>query len=141
MARRYLMGKLTIKPKVGDFIVYIFIIVLIGMSFIRLGYMGRALKSRLVIVELNGEKILSMKLQDDTPSREIPIDIGKGGYNILKISSDGVHMLDANCPDRLCVYSGKINGPGQSIICIPHKLIVRILGSDQQENAVDDTAS
>ena len=44
---------------------------------------------------------------------------------------------DANCPDRLCVSWGKINKPGETILCLPHRIIIRIIG----EGGVDDVVS
>ena len=132
------------KPKIGDVFVYIFIILLVGLSFIGLKSMGNHEGKVLVQVESDGSIIESVEMsgpEAEGSVRELRIDAVDGGYNIVRISADGVEIIDADCPDRLCVYSPSIKNPGQSIVCIPHKLIVRITGRGPDKGIVDDTAS
>lgn len=53
-----------------------------------------------------------------------------GGSNILVIEDGYAYLIDANCPDKLCVSQGKIHYTGQCITCLPNKLTVTIEGSD-----------
>ena len=39
-------------------------------------------------------------------------------------------MYSANCNDALCVKQGNISKVGQTIICLPHKLIIEIKGDE-----------
>ncbi|NLI59899.1 MAG: NusG domain II-containing protein [Clostridiales bacterium] len=131
------------KLKIGDVLVYIFIVLLTGLSFMGLKIMAGQGDEVLVQIELNGRALESIKMRQNWAEdfREIRVDTGQGGYNTIRISSEGVDIVDANCPDKLCVHSPTIKVPGQSIVCIPHKLMVRIIGNSQVDNAVDDTAS
>jgi|LSQX01.3.fsa_nt_gb hypothetical protein len=133
----------SMKPKIGDIFVYVFIVILVGLSFLGLKTMSVDKGNIRVQIELDGQVIDSLEVWQDgeIEAQEIRVDTGEGGYNIVKISSEGVVVLDANCPDRLCVSSPTIKVPGQSIVCIPHKFVVRIIGESQGDNAVDDTAS
>ena len=54
-------------------------------------------------------------------------------YNLLAVSESGVSMEAADCPDQICVYHIPIRGGGESIICLPHKLAVEILGETEEE--------
>ncbi|WP_440248169.1 NusG domain II-containing protein [Catenibacterium faecis] len=47
-------------------------------------------------------------------------------------------MISATCPDHLCIKQGTINKKGQSIICLPHKLIVEVVSGDEKQQ--DDQA-
>ena len=58
------------------------------------------------------------------------------GTNTICITKDGVYMKDASCPDKLCKKSGKINKPGQSIVCLPNKIMVEIVGVKKDVDAV-----
>ena len=58
------------------------------------------------------------------------------GTNTICITKDGVYMKDASCPDMLCIKSGKINKPGQSIGCLPNKIMVEIVGVKKDVDAV-----
>jgi len=53
-----------------------------------------------------------------------------GGTNILVIEDGYAYLIDANCPDKLCVSQGKIQYTGQCITCLPNKLTVTIVGND-----------
>ena len=63
----------------------------------------------------------------------------KLGKNTVKIVNGGVLMENANCLDKICVKAGFINKPGQSIVCLPHKLVIDIIGNrnQNQNNKVD----
>ena len=40
-------------------------------------------------------------------------------------------MIDADCNDLVCVRSfGAISKPGETILCLPHKLIVEVRSTD-----------
>ncbi len=56
--------------------------------------------------------------------------------NTVCITKDGVYMREANCPDKLCVHSGLINKAGQSIVCLPNKIIVEITDGINEVDAV-----
>ena len=77
-----------------------------------------------VIVEQNGQETARYALSED---RTVRIE-GEGGYNLLVIEGGEVYLSEADCPTQLCVKTGKIRYAGQSIVCLPHKLAVRITG-------------
>ena len=59
--------------------------------------------------------------------------------NRLVIKDSKVTIDDANCPDKLCVKQGSIHKPNESIICLPNKLVVRIVNnnSSNKQNDMD----
>lgn len=50
-------------------------------------------------------------------------------YNDIVTTGDQIQIIDANCPDQVCVKKGRISKPGQTIVCLPHKLLVEIKSS------------
>lgn len=54
-----------------------------------------------------------------------------GGSNRLEIKNGAASITDADCPDKLCVHQKKIQSQGESLICLPHKVIVTVT-SDQK---------
>lgn len=54
-------------------------------------------------------------------------------YNLLAVSGARVWMEAANCRDQICVHHIPIAGGGESIICLPHKLAVEIVGGADTE--------
>ena len=54
-----------------------------------------------------------------------------GGTNILVIEDGAAYMLEADCPDHICVSQGKVRYAGQCITCLPNKLTVTVYGTDE----------
>lgn len=70
---------------------------------------------------------------------EAPVNIPLGsslGYNTLVIETGAVHMTAASCPDQVCVHTGPISKPGQTIVCLPNRVVVEITG--ETEGQIDD---
>lgn len=59
---------------------------------------------------------------------DIPEDVS---YNLVYISSEEVQMEAADCRDQICVHHRPITGGKESIICLPHRLVVEIIGEEQ----------
>ena len=46
-------------------------------------------------------------------------------------------MEEADCPDGYCEEQGKINNRTQTIVCLPHKLVVKIK-TENDDSVIDD---
>lgn len=123
-------GHKAIAPKRGDTILIIgFLLAALVCCGLWLGFRkdGGA-----VIVEQEGRETARYALNED---RTVRIE-GEDGYNLLVIKSGEVYLSEADCPNLLCVKTGKIRYAGQSIVCLPHKLAVRIVGGASGLDAV-----
>lgn len=56
--------------------------------------------------------------------------------NVLLIKDGKAKMIEANCPDKLCEYQNAISKSGESIICLPNKVVVTVTGK-QEDDAID----
>lgn len=65
---------------------------------------------------------------------------GDAGSNTLVISGGAVSVADADCPDQLCVRQGAIRYTGESIVCLPHRLVVTVDDGDMDESGFDAVA-
>ena len=52
----------------------------------------------------------------------------KLGYNSLVIENGTAYMADADCADKYCMAYKPISKNGETIICLPHKLVVEVCG-------------
>ena len=57
------------------------------------------------------------------------------GYNRIVIENNSVHMEMADCPDRYCVKHKAVSSENETIVCLPHKLVVEI---EAGSNDIDD---
>lgn len=58
------------------------------------------------------------------------VTIGTEAYNILRISGGEVSVIEANCGDHTCVRTGAIFREGETIVCLPHRLVVSVEGGE-----------
>ena len=47
-------------------------------------------------------------------------------YNVVTISGREVSVTEATCKNQVCVKHGSISYAGESIVCLPNRLVVRI---------------
>ena len=81
------------------------------------------------IVAVDGREIARYDLSDD---REEMIET-VSGWNRLVIRDGTVEVTEADCPDQVCVREGKIRWRGQTIVCLPHRLVVTVDGAGEPE--------
>ena len=81
-----------------------------------------------VTVTVDNVRLASFPLDEQ---REYLIETSYG-TNLLVITDGTAMLTEADCPDKLCVKQGAIRCAGDSIICLPHKLVVEITGTEGQ---------
>ena len=58
------------------------------------------------------------------------------GINIVVVNNGEVFVEEADCPGEDCLRQGGISRPGQTIVCLPHRLVVQIVAvSGQGDNS------
>lgn len=55
------------------------------------------------------------------------------GINTVEIKNNKVHMLDADCKDKLCLHEHEIEFNNENIVCLPNKIVVKIENSKESE--------
>ena len=91
---------------------------------------NRGVDGLIVVVSVDGEEYYRGLIGADR--KEIDID----GHNRVIISDGEVWMEQADCPDKLCILQGKISSSGQTIICLPNKVMVTIKGGKSEYDGV-----
>ncbi len=59
-------------------------------------------------------------------------------YNLLSVSDGVVRMEAADCRDQICVRHRAVSAAGESIICLPHKLVIEIMIGAGYEGLADE---
>ncbi|MDR1439249.1 MAG: NusG domain II-containing protein [Clostridiales bacterium] len=76
-----------------------------------------------VVIMVDGAEYRSAPLSQN---QRIEIDIG-GKLNVVAIEDGAAYMHSANCPDKLCVRQGRIRAGSQSIVCLPNRVVVKLV--------------
>lgn len=58
---------------------------------------------------------------------------GENGFNEIVIEGGKASVVSADCPDGLCIKQRAVSRTGESIICLPHKLVITIIGGEEAE--------
>lgn len=103
------------------------------LSVVLLGLLGFFTLSRLgggtiAVITVDGQEYERIDLSRVTESYDIEIDT-KYGHNTVHVEPGRIAVTQANCPDGICVAQGAIDRGGVPIICMPHRLVVKIEGS------------
>ncbi|MCI8780966.1 MAG: NusG domain II-containing protein [Lachnospiraceae bacterium] len=79
----------------------------------------------IIEIAADGAVIKTLPLNTDT-SYTIKT---KAGINKLEIKNGSANITKADCPDKLCVHQKAISRQGETLVCLPHKIIVSIRSS------------
>ena len=118
-----------LRPTFCDAIVVLLVAALaLGTAWWFYGGLTRSGPAEYIITH-RGEEIASAPLRE---AREISVD---GEYH-LKIVCDGesIYVAHSDCPTQDCVRTGKATHPGQSIVCLPEQVIVKVVGMKTQSD-------
>ncbi len=80
-----------------------------------------------VTVTQDGEIAGSYLLAED---KELVFTDADGGRNVLVIRGGEAYMKEADCPDGLCMRQKAVSRKGESIICLPHRLVVEVTAGE-----------
>ena len=58
----------------------------------------------------------------------------------LELKDNQIRFLETDCPDKICVRTGFIGKVGQSAVCLPNRIVVKITGGNGNETGVDGIA-
>lgn len=85
-----------------------------------------------VRVEVDGTVMGTYPLSVD---REVEIITGENGeeLNLLVIKDGKAIISTATCPDGICAAHKPISREGESIVCLPHKVVITVIGGSGEE--------
>lgn len=107
------------------FIGALFLISLIILGGVRL-LSGRT--GTMVTISRDGEIVSTYSLSQD---QTIPIKNADGKVtNTLQIRDGKAKMLQADCPDGLCLHQRAISLENENIVCLPNRVVVTVTGDD-----------
>ena len=114
------------KIKKNDLILIIVVVVIAVAAFLLHNIMGNE-QAGIVTVKVDGELKGRYSLLEN---QEIEIN---GGTNILVIKDGTADIIDADCPDKLCVKQKAVSKNHENIICLPNKVVVEVESSEDSE--------
>lgn len=108
----------------ADGLLVLGVLLLSGLVWAVLGIQSGQTPAAQVVVEVNGAFYQRQPLER---AGQIVVQQGEA-LNVVIVDHGQVSMHEANCPGEQCVQQGAISRVGSSIICLPHRVVVRIEG-------------
>lgn len=110
----------------------ILILLLIAAALMALVYLRPKTAGSRVRVSVNNQVIGVYDLQE-------PLFLDAGAHNHFIIENGAVYMQHADCPDQLCVKQAPISREGETIVCLPNKVILEVLGEGKNTPLPNDS--
>lgn len=82
-----------------------------------------------VEVRIDGEIVGTYSLYEDRTEK---LEYDDGSYNVMMIKDGKVSVTEADCPDKHCIEKGEVYCENETIICLPHKLVIKVIESDSE---------
>lgn len=89
-------------------------------------------------VIIDGETVKEIELSENTPNETFTFYPAEGQYNIVEVNGTMIRNKEDNSPDQIAVRTGWINKPGETTICLPHKLIIEVKATDSSNEPEND---
>lgn len=118
--------------KKGDLIIIAAVLIICMLLYLP-ALFGKG-ESLTAIVYESGEATHTVKLHDIEESYEIKITGG-----VLLVEKDAISYTYADCPDKICVRTGKLTKPGDTAACVPNKTVVTVIR--EKKNSKIDTVT
>ena len=123
-----------LKPNLWDILVVLAVVALAAASALTV-WPGRDSGSLTAVVTADGKEL----------DRFAPADLAAGprtythnGYTLTVTAEDGgLRVSEADCPTQDCVHTGTISRSGQSIVCLPARIIIQLTGGQADPGGVD----
>ena len=87
-----------------------------------------------IVVTQDGKEVLRRPLAMENTYE---IAQGDGSLNVIAVKDGAVFMQEANCRDGLCIRQGKMRNAAKTIVCLPHKVVVQLVGDVPADEGSD----
>ena len=119
--------------KIGDLVIYIFLIIFFSVLIFKIGSF-KDIKGAKAEIWVDGELKYVYPLQEE--EKNIFVDTNLGGCNV-QFKDSMVRVTTSNSPLKIAVKQGFIKSPGEVIIGIPDRLVIKIVGDSEEDANID----
>lgn len=98
---------------------------LLLFAAIALQLRGGAAPGMVANIYQDGVCIRSVDLSQVTEHETYTVESSLG-TNLIQIEPGKICVLEADCPDQVCVRSGWLADSAAPIVCLPHRLVIRL---------------
>lgn len=108
-------------------VVLLLIVTTLGLCF----YLFRG-EGDMIVVTVDGKEFGRYSLAED-----VRVEIRTGAeneeLNVLVIKDGQAYVESATCPDGICADHKPIQREGESIVCLPHKVVITVYSTNEED--------
>lgn len=109
-----------------DLLVFLLAVILAGAGFLQ--WLPKS-GAPVAVIEQDGKEVRRVELSSIIQPETLVLE---GEFSVTVLLEPGqVSIVHSDCPDQICVNTGVLTCPGQSAVCLPARVAVRIVGETQ----------
>ena len=109
-----------------DLLVFLLAVILAGAGFLQ--WLPKS-GAPVAVIEQDGQEVRRVELDSIVQPETLVLE---GEISVTVLLEPGqVSIVHSDCPDQICVNTGVLTRPGQSAVCLPARVAVRIVGETQ----------
>lgn len=115
----------------------IILILLLAAVVLSAGFLllqRKQVSSPVARITRDGELIREIPLDEVEESYSFVVEDEEGSNTIL-VEPGRIRVSEADCPDQVCVNQGFISDGTVPVVCLPHKLMIEIVGGGSEFDA------
>ena len=117
------------KIRFGDTVVILAVLLTAGVLF-AFSFLPKEAGAYLSVSSDAGEVTYSL-------SEDRAFTLQSGGYTLsVVIENQKAYVASSNCPDKTCLHQGKISSVGDTVICVPSGVVLKIMGEGSREDDI-----
>lgn len=116
------------KTLKNDLFILIVFLLISGCLFIVFKNPSRT-DGEYALITVNGEEYARLDINENT---DITVSTDEG-TNSVHVSNGKISVISADCPDQICVNHEAIGYDKETIVCLPHKLVIEICSEKEAD--------
>jgi len=92
------------------------------------------------VLTVSGEEVWRSNLSDVTSPQTHKVTVSAGSLTVLA-EAGKVCVASSDCPDQICVHTGWLTSAGQTAVCLPFKVVLKVISVDSQGSIAKDTSA
>lgn len=88
------------------------------------------------VIQVQGKTFREVRLTGHTGEEQILVQT-ELGMNLIQVVDGKIGMFEASCPDKVCYDPHFISEQGETIVCLPNKVVIEVKGSAPETDQND----
>lgn len=123
------------KKRMHDIVLGLLLLVAAGVLFVvDITRASSDSERKNVVISVDGKKEAEYSLNEDATYLLYGSHLGT---NKLVIKNGTAYIEEASCPDKQCMKQGKISKPGEMLVCLPNRVVIKIVDANEEEPVID----